>query len=78
MADAALTKQVLGFVATSYGVDEAGLTVDTTFEELGGGSMKMIGLTSVLENELDAEVTVSEIMTMSTLGELVDRVEEEL
>ena len=40
--------------------------------------MKMIALTSMIENELDAEVTVSEIMNMKTFGELVDRVAEEV
>ena len=37
----------------------------------------MIALTSMIENELDAEVTVSEIMNMTTFGELVERVAEE-
>ena len=40
--------------------------------------MKMIALTSMIENELDAEVTVSEIMNMTKFSELVDRVAEEV
>lgn len=40
--------------------------------------MKMIALTSTIENELDAEVTIHEVMTMKTFGELVERVAEEI
>jgi acyl carrier protein len=40
--------------------------------------MKMIALTSTIENELDAEVTIHEVMKMKTFGELVERVEEEM
>ncbi|MDY2789080.1 MAG: acyl carrier protein [Atopobium sp.] len=78
MATEETTKQVLALVATAYGKNVADITVDTTFDELGGGSMKMIALTSTLENELDVEVTIHEVMKMSTVGELVERVEEEL
>ena len=69
--------QVAEFAKSAY--QYAGeVTADTTFEELGKGSMKMIALTSMIENELDAEVTVTEIMNMKTFGELVDRVAEEV
>ncbi len=37
----------------------------------------MIALTSLIEDELDVEVTMHEVMKMKTFGELVDRVEEE-
>ena len=50
----------------------------TTFDELGKGSMKMIALTSMIENELDAEVPVREVMVMKNIAELVARVEEEM
>lgn len=73
-----LLEKIAGFAGTAYGVDAAGVTGDTTFDELGKGSMKMIALASMIENELDAEVTIHEIMKMKTVGELVDRVEEEL
>lgn len=73
-----LLEKIAGYAATAYGADAATITADTTFDELGNGSMKMIALTSTIENELDAEVTIHEIMKMKTIGELVDRVEEEL
>ena len=72
-----LLEQLAGFAKTAYQYDGE-ITPDTTFDELGKGSMKMIALTSTIENELDAEVTIHEVMKMKTFGELVERVEEEL
>ncbi len=72
-----LLEQLAGFAKVAYGYDGE-ITADTAFDELGKGSMKMIALTSTIENELDAEVTIHEIMKMKTFGELVERVEEEL
>ena len=72
-----LLEQLAEFAKVAYGY-EGEITADTTFDELGKGSMKMIALTSTIENELDAEVTIHEVMTMKTFGELVERVEEEL
>ena len=77
MANQELLEQLAGFAKIAYQYDGE-ITADTTFDELGKGSMKMIALTSTIENELDAEVTIHEVMTMKTFGELVDRVEEEL
>lgn len=51
---------------------------ELTFETLGKGSMKMIALTSMIENELDAEVPVREVMVMKTIGELIERTAEEM
>ena len=75
--DQELFEQLAGFARTAYGF-EGEITPDTTFDELGKGSMKMIALTSTIENEPDAEVTIHEVMTMKTFGELVERVAEEI
>ena len=77
MENEELFNQIAGFAKEAYKFD-GDVTPDTTFEELGKESMKMIALTSMIENELDAEVTVSEIMNMATFGELVARVAEEV
>ncbi len=76
MENEELFAQVAAFAKEAYKFDGE-ITPDTTFDELGKQSMKMIALTSMIENELDAEVTVSEIMNMHTFGELVARVAEE-
>ena len=72
-----LLEQLAEFAKVAYGYDGE-ITADTTFDELGKGSMKMIALTSTIENELDAEVTIHEVMKMKTFGELVERVAEEI
>ncbi len=72
-----LLEQLADFAKIAYGYDGE-ITAETTFDELGKGSMKMIALTSTIENELDAEVTIHEVMKMKTFGELVERVEEEI
>jgi acyl carrier protein len=77
MANQDLLEQLADFARVAYGY-EGDITADTTFDELGKGSMKMIALTSTIENELDAEVTIHEVMKMKTFGELVERVEEEM
>ena len=70
-------EQVAEFAKSAYKY-EGEITAETTFDELGKGSMKMIALTSMIENELDAEVPVREVMVMKTICELVERVEEEM
>ena len=77
MANQELLEQLADFARVAYGY-EGDITADTTFDELGKGSMKMIALTSTIENELDAEVTIHEVMKMKTFGELVERVAEEI
>jgi acyl carrier protein len=77
MANAELLAQLAEFAKAAYQYDGE-ITEDTTFDELGKGSMKMIALTSTIENELDAEVTIHEVMKMKTFGELVERVAEEM
>lgn len=74
-----LEKQVIELVAMAYGVDADALTVDTSFaDDLGGASIKMVGLVSEIENELDVLVQLKVAAACQTIGELVDKVEEEL
>ena len=72
-----LLATLAGLAKEAYKTD-VDITPDTTFDERGEGAMKRIARTSMIESELDAEVTVSEIMNMKTFGELVDRVAEEV
>ena len=72
-----LFDKLAGFAKTAYQY-KGDITADTPFDELGKGSMKMIALTSMIENELDAEVPVREVMVMKNIAELVARVEEEM
>lgn len=72
-----LIQQICDFAKSAYNYD-GDVTPETTLETLGKGSMKMIALTSMIENELDAEVPVREVMVMKTVGELIERTAEEM
>jgi acyl carrier protein len=70
---------VIKAVATIYGKDEAELSMATNIkEELGGASVKMVGLTAAIEEETDAMVELQVASACETLGDLVDAVEAEL
>jgi acyl carrier protein len=74
-----LESQVIALVATSYGVDASTLTVDKKItEDLGGASIQMVGLVSEIENELDVMVQLQVAAACATIGDLVDKVEEQM
>ena len=73
MSNEELSAQICEFAKSAYGY-EGEVTPETTFETLGKGSMKMIALTSMIENELP----VREVMVMKTVSELIERAAEEL
>ena len=74
-----LESQVIALVATSYGVDESTLTVETSFaDKIGGTSVQMVGLVSEIENELDVMVQLKDAAGCGTIGDLVDKVVEEM
>lgn len=74
-----LEAKVIELVAMAYGKEASALSVETSFkEELKGASVQMVGLVSELENELDVMVSLQDASACTTIGELVDKVEEEL
>ena len=74
-----LERKVIEMVAAAYGRSAAELTVSTSFKtDLKGASIQMVGLVSELENELDVMVSLPIASACQTIGELVDKVEEEL
>lgn len=74
-----LEAKVIELVAMAYGKDAADLSVNSTFkDDLKGASIQMVGLVSELENELDVMVSLQDASACATIGELVDKVEEEL
>lgn len=71
-----LEAQVLDCVATTFNKSVDELSLDTVFKtELGGASIMMVGLTSLLENELDVLVPLPTVAACATIGDLVDEVE---
>ena len=74
-----LEAKIIELVAMSYNKDESELSVDTKFkEELGGASLLMVGLVSEIENELDVLIQLQVEEACETIGELVDKVEEQM
>ncbi len=74
-----LEEKVIELVATSYGRDASELSVESSFkDDLKGASIQMVGLVSELENELDVMVSLQDASACATIGDLVDKVEEEM
>lgn len=74
-----LEAKIIELVAIAYGKNAAELTLETSFKtDLKGASVQMVGLVSEIENELDAMVALADASACATIGELVDKVEEEL
>lgn len=74
-----LETKVIELVAMAYGKEASALSVTSSFkEDLKGASVQMVGLVSELENELDVMVSLQDASACATIGELVDKVEEEM
>ncbi len=74
-----LEAKIIELVSITYQKDVAELTVETSFkDDLKGASVLMVGLVAEIENELDAMVPLQDAAACATIGELVDKVEEEM
>ena len=74
-----LEEQIFEMISQLYKKDVEELTLDTTFaDDLGGASVLMVGLVSEIENELDVLIQLQEAAACETIGDLVDKVEEEM
>ena len=74
-----LETKIIELVAMSYNKDASELSVDTKIkEELGGASLLMVGLVSEIENELDVLIQLQVAAACAPIGELVDKVEEQM
>lgn len=74
-----LESQIFEMISQLYKKDVEELTLETTFaDDLGGASVLMVGLVSEIENELDVMIQLQEAAACETIGDLVDKVEEEM
>ncbi|MCI5760217.1 acyl carrier protein [Bilifractor sp. HCP3S3_D3] len=74
-----LENKVIELVAVSYNRDASELSTETNFkEELKGASVQMVALVAEIENELDATITLQDAAACTTIGDLVNLVEEEM
>ena len=74
-----LEAKIIELVAAAYKRDAAELSPETSFkDDLKGASVQMVALVSEIENELDAEIMLSDAGACQTIEDLVNLVEEEL
>ena len=69
-------EKISALLAEQFGVDAGGITMDTTFEELGVDSLDTVDMVMELEEELGIELELDE--KISTVGEMVKLVEEKM
>lgn len=71
--------QVLEMVAMSYKTDVNKLSENTSFkEDLSGASVQMVALVSEIENELDVALMLADASACTTIGDLINLIEEEM
>ena len=74
-----LEEKILELISKTYQVSISDISIDSVFGvDIAGESIKMVGLVAEIENELDAMVQLPVAAACKTIGELVDKVEEEL
>lgn len=77
--DDPVAQTVIDCAAEAYGVDKAGLTLDTDIrEDLSNESMKMIVMISEIEERLQVTIEIQEASLLNTIGEFVAKVKERL
>ena len=71
--------QVLDMVAMAYKKDVVTLSETTSFkEDLSGASVQMVALVSEIENELDVALMLADASAFTTIGYLINLIEEEM
>lgn len=74
-----VVSNILDFAAMAYSRDVSELSEDTRIkEDLGGTSILLVSLVSNIENELDVMLSLSDAGACKTLGEIADKVLEEM
>ncbi len=72
-----IEEQVIACAAEIYGVEASTITAETDIrEELSNQSLKLIAFISVLEDELDASISIPEAGGLKTIGDFVKKIEE--
>ena len=70
-----LERKMLEFVNTAYKKPIEELSMDTNIKnDLGGTSLLMVGLVSLIENELDVLLPLPTAAACKTIGDLVNEV----
>lgn len=69
-----IEKKVMECVGITYSRNAEDLSCDTRIkEDLGGQSILMVGLVSLMENELDVLIPLPEAAAAKTIGDIVEK-----
>lgn len=72
----AVFDKVKSIVVDQLGVDEADVTLETTFEELNADSLDIVELIMALEEEFDLDIPDEEAEKIRTVGDAVNYIKE--
>ena len=71
--------RVKKIVVDQLGVNEADVTIDSTFiDDLGADSLDVVDLVMSLEDEFDIEIPDEEIENIKTVGDVVKYIEDNI
>ena len=72
-------EKISALLAEQFGVDAGGITMDTTFEELGADSLDIVELSMALEEEFGLESMDEEDLSgIASVGDLVNYLKSKL
>lgn len=69
-------KKVKSIVVDQLGVDEADVTLETSFEELNADSLDIVELIMALEEEFDLDIPDEEAEKIRTVSDAVNYIKE--
>ena len=70
-------EKVKGIIVEQLGVAEASVTMEASFiDDLGADSLDIVELVMALEEEFDIEIPDAEAEKISTVGDVVDYIKE--
>jgi acyl carrier protein len=72
----AVFDKVKSIVVDQLGVDEADVSLETTFEELNADSLDIVELIMALEEEFDLDIPDEEAEKIRTVGDAVNYIKE--
>ncbi len=70
--------KVKSIIAEQLEVDIAGLTLETTFEEIDADSLDIVELVMALEEEFELEISDEEIENIRSVGDVIKYIESKL
>ncbi len=70
-----MLEKVISIVADGLGVDAAGLTAETTFEELGADSLDLMDMVMSFEDAFEVEIDTDSMQELTSIGKVVTYIE---